>query len=78
MTKRRTRKKGKPRGMVGRRPTGLSPGDRVSDYPRLTLRVPSDVRDALNEAAAREQRPAWRILVDAIRYYMARGGPSRS
>jgi hypothetical protein len=57
--------------MLGRRPTGLAPGERVSDYPRLTLRFPADLLAALNERAQHEGRPAWRLVVDAIRAYLS-------
>jgi hypothetical protein len=53
----------------GRRPTGLQPGEKLSEYPRLTVRVPSDVRDDLKAVARRQERQEWRVLVDAIRAY---------
>jgi len=68
---RHRKRKGKPRGTVGRHPTGLQPGEKLSSYPMITARVPADVRDALNDAAQREGRASWRVLVDAIRAYVA-------
>jgi len=52
-----------------RNPTGLRPGDLMSEYPRTTVRLPPDVRAVLTRTAKREQRPEWRVLVDAIRDY---------
>ena len=67
MVKRSTRrKKGKPRGTKGRNPTGLRPGERLSDYPRLTVRVPAETVERLRTLAARRGLPQWRILHEAI------------
>jgi hypothetical protein len=69
MPKRRLRKKGKPRGTKGRNPTGLRPGERLSDYPRLTVRVPTETVERLRDLAERRAVPQWRILHDAIHAY---------
>lgn len=68
-------KKGKPRGVTGRRPTGIRPGERLSDYRQFTVRLPEDVRAELEAAAGALRRPAWRVVIDAIRAYVgsARG-----
>jgi hypothetical protein len=65
-TRRKGKKKGKPRGTKGRNPTGLRPGERLSDYPRLTVRVPPETVERLRELAERQDVPQWRILHDAI------------
>lgn len=70
-------KKGKPRGTTGRRPTGINPGEKASEYPRFAVRLPEDVRAELQAAAGALRRPAWRVLVDAIRAYVG-SGPSLS
>ena len=69
MTRVRKRKKGKPRGTAGRNPTGLRPGELLSEYPRLTVRVPERVRQLLKRTAAKQERQEWRVLVDAIEAY---------
>lgn len=69
MVKKRSRTKGKPRGMKGRNPTGLRPGERLSDYPRLTVRVPAETVERLRELAERQEVPQWRVLHDAIQAY---------
>lgn len=66
---RRRARKGKPRGTKGRNPTGLEPGERVSDYPRLTVRVPQETLDRLRALSEREGVPQWRILHAAIQAY---------
>ena len=56
----------------GHPPTGLR-GERVSEYKRLTVRLPSDVRLELKAAAGALTRPEWRVLVDAIQAYVGSG-----
>ena len=60
------RKKGKPRGTKGRQPTGLRPGELLSEYPRLTVRVPAETVERLREVAESRGVPQWRILHEAI------------
>ena len=73
--RRRAKKKGKPRGTVGRRPTGIAEGELLSEYPRLTVRVPPHVRAALEHVANAQGRQQWRVLVDAILEYAQRTEP---
>jgi hypothetical protein len=58
------------RGVVGRRPAGIRLGEKVSEYRRFTVRLPDDVRAELDAAAGALRRPAWRVLVDAVRAYV--------
>jgi hypothetical protein len=75
--RRSTRKKGKPRGRTGRRPTGLH-GEKVSiDYPVFTMRLPPATVEAMRRLSADQGRPMWRIVVDAIDAYVA-GTPEAS
>ena len=66
-------RKGKPRGLVGRRPTGLRPDEKLSEYQRLTVRLPEDVRLELKAAAGALRQPEWRVLVAAIQAYVGSG-----
>ena len=50
---------------MGHPPTGLRPGERLSDYQRMTIRLPPDVRAELDAASYVLGRPQWRVLVDA-------------
>ena len=59
--------------MTGRLPTGIRPGEKVSEYQRFTVRLPDDVRAELQAAAGALRRPAWRVVVDAIRSYVGSG-----
>ena len=56
------------RDWTPRQPTGEG-GAKVSEYAQTTIRLPPDVRELLEQLAASEQRPQWRVLVDAIRDY---------
>jgi hypothetical protein len=56
----------KRRRQVRRPATGLPAEERVSDYLRLTVRVPRRAVDLLEQMAANEERPQWRVLADAI------------
>ena len=65
-----------PKGSrTGRRPTGLKEGEKVSDYRRLTIRLPDDVHGELVAASGALKRPQWRVLIDAIRAYVGSGPP---
>src|SRR5438445_13692048 len=66
-------KTGKPRGIPGRRPAGIRPGEKVSDYKRLTIRLPPDIHGELVAASGALRRPQWRVLIDAIRAYVGSG-----
>ena len=61
--------KGKPRGVAGRRPTGLKPGELASRYPRLTMRLPPDTIAELDAAARATGFPQWRVIVEAVRTF---------
>jgi hypothetical protein len=69
MAKRKRTRKRRSKDGRGRKPTGLVEGEKVSEYPRLTVRVPADVRDDLKAVARLQGRQEWRVLVDAIRAY---------
>ena len=62
----------KRRKTMGRPASGLRAGERVSDYPRLTVRVPRRVVDLLERMAAQENTTQWRVLADAITERAAR------
>jgi hypothetical protein len=66
----RRRNKGQP-------PTGIRPGEKLSEYPRVTMRLPSDVRAELDATAYVLGVPLWRVLLDAIKAY-AGSGPGLS
>ena len=54
--------------MAGRAgpPAGLRPGEKVSDYKRITLWMPPDAKLELETVARFFGRPQWAVVVDAI------------
>ena len=62
------KRKGKP----GRPPAGRRPGERVSEYPRLAVRVPSATLERIVALADANGIPQWRVLADAVDVYIER------
>jgi predicted transcriptional regulator len=58
------------RRRVGRPPAGARAGERVKDYPQLSIRLPTDVKARLQALSLIASRPQWRIITDAIECYM--------
>jgi hypothetical protein len=57
---------------MGRKPQGLGRlGEprRIRDYPTLLVTIRPRVKAILDRIAARENRPKWKIVEDAIRLY---------
>lgn len=53
---------------VGRPPSGAA-GERVSDFPRITVRLPRGTKDRLLALAAFRRAPAWKLMDDALTAY---------
>jgi hypothetical protein len=64
------RKVEKPRRRIGRPPAGAREGEKVKDYPQLSIRVPGEVKARLQALSAVKARPQWRIITDAIDCYL--------
>jgi hypothetical protein len=62
------RKRGRPRG-------GEKPGDRVRDYPTLTVRFPPDERNYLDAVRDTVHHPLWRVIQESVRLYVDALGP---
>ncbi|MGH9140648.1 MAG: hypothetical protein ACRD2I_05845 [Vicinamibacterales bacterium] len=58
-----------PRGRIGRPPAGARDGEKVKDYPQLSIRLPADVKAKLHALSLIESRPQWRVIADAIDCY---------
>lgn len=56
----------RPRKRSGRPPAGIRPGERVSDYPQLSTRIPVETYDRLQALATLHGIPQWRVLSDAL------------
>ena len=58
--------KGTSRRRAGRPPAGHKEGERVKDYPQLSIRVPLEFKARLNAMSAVTGLAQWRVIVDAI------------
>jgi hypothetical protein len=63
----------KKREFPGRPLTGVQPGEKASEYPRLTLRLPQPTLDDLDAASRATGFPQWRVIVEAVRCYYSKG-----
>ena len=59
-------RKGKPRGTTGRPPTGVRPGERLTDYKQVTVRLPPETVAQLEHLSEQLERPQWRVMCDAL------------
>jgi predicted DNA-binding protein len=55
-----------PRRRVGRPPAGARAGEKVKDYPQLSIRVPLEMKARLNALSAVTGLAQWRLIVEAI------------
>ena len=56
----------KDRRPVGRPPAGAKIGEKVKDYPQLSIRVPLEFKARLNALSAVTGLAQWRVVVEAI------------
>jgi hypothetical protein len=56
----------KDRRPVGRPPAGAKDGEKVKDYPQLSIRVPIEFKARLNALSAVTGLAQWRVIVEAI------------
>jgi hypothetical protein len=56
----------------GQPPKGLKPGEKVSEYHQLTIRVPDATVTRLAALVRELEQPRWRIVNDAITEYAER------
>ena len=54
------------RRRAGRPPAGAREGEKVKDYPQLSVRVPVEMKARLNALSAVTGLAQWRIIVEAI------------
>jgi hypothetical protein len=54
------------RKRAGRPPAGAREGERVKDYPQLSVRVPGEWKARLNALSAVTGLSQWRLIVEAI------------
>jgi predicted DNA-binding protein len=54
------------RRRAGRPPAGAREGEKVKDYPQLSIRVPVDKKARLSALSAVTGMAQWRLIVEAI------------
>jgi predicted DNA-binding protein len=54
------------RRAIGRPPAGARPGEKVKDYPQLSIRLPAEVKAKLHALSVVSGRPQWRLITDSI------------
>ena len=57
---------GKDRRRIGRPPAGARDGEKVKDYPQLSVRVPIEFKARLNALSAVTGLSQWRLITEAI------------
>jgi len=60
----------KQRRRIGRPPAGARAGEKVKDYPQLSIRLPEDVKAKLQALSVIASKPQWRIITEAIDCYL--------
>jgi predicted transcriptional regulator len=60
----------KERRRIGRPPAGARAGEKVKDYPQLSIRLPAEVKAKLHALSLISLRPQWRLITDAIDCYL--------
>jgi predicted DNA-binding protein len=55
---------------IGRPPAGAREGEKVKDYPQLSIRLPGEIMIKLRALSVISARPQWRLLSDAIESYL--------
>ena len=56
----------KTRRRAGRPPAGAKEGEKVKDYPQLSVRLPIELKARLNALSAVTGLAQWRVIVEAI------------
>jgi predicted DNA-binding protein len=56
-------------GKVGRPPAGDG-GERVTDYPQVSFRLPKAARDKLAALSEVREQPQWRLIVESVECYL--------
>jgi predicted DNA-binding protein len=59
------------RRRAGRPPAGAKEGEKVKDYPQLSIRVPVEFKARLNALSAVTGLAQWRVIVEAINCFFS-------
>lgn len=63
------------RRRAGRPPAGAREGEKVKDYPQLSIRVPVEMKARLNALSAVTGLAQWRVIVEAINCFVKHNLP---
>lgn len=55
-----------PRRRAGRPPAGAKQGEKVKDYPQLSVRLPVEIKARVNALSVVTGLAQWRVIVEAI------------
>jgi predicted DNA-binding protein len=55
---------------IGRPPAGARAGEKVKDYPQLSIRIPAEVKARLHALSIVSNQPQWRLVSEAIDCYL--------
>jgi predicted DNA-binding protein len=65
-----------PRRRAGRPPAGAREGEKVKDYPQLSIRLPIEMKARLNALSAVTGLAQWRVVVEAIDCFLSDLSPN--
>jgi hypothetical protein len=65
------KRESKTRRRAGRPPAGAREGEKVKDYPQLSVRVPREMKARINALSAVTGLAQWRIIVEAIDCFLS-------
>jgi hypothetical protein len=60
----------KTRGRPGRPPAGARSGEKVRDYPHLSIRLPREAKLKLGALSVLKSQPQWRIVLESIECFI--------
>jgi predicted DNA-binding protein len=70
MSDRRESRSANNRRRAGRPPAGARAGEKVKDYPQLSIRVPQEMKARLNAVSAVTGLAQWRVVVEALNCFI--------
>jgi hypothetical protein len=65
------RAKRRKRNRIGRPPAGARPGEKVSEYPQLSVRLPPVMKLKLGALSLLQSKPQWRIMFESIECFIS-------
>ena len=64
------------RRKAGRPPAGAREGEKVKDYPQLSIRLPMEIKARLNALSVVTGLAQWRLVVEAIDCFLSDLSPA--